>query len=540
VPTSKWLVVARNEYRIRTSRIRKIRSYFPYLVIGLLTVYVAFIAPRFVSIFIDDFLALLLSQAAIAMVQIILFLIFIYFMIIPITDTLREAQTEQLEIFLAAPIKPSDVLLGEFLGQMPFYAIFVTVITGGLTAMLSPLGLDIIQLVIIIAIFVVTFLSAFWIGTVIAALLRTKFGKTTRGRDIGKALALIIALPLVALVYGLQFGGIFEALSDPMASETVKTVLGLLPSSWGAEVFVGFASNPGNIGAVGFETLTRFGGLVTFFVVVLWLGAKAANRAYSLEPAIFTASRAKPDGAFYKTVKYLGGGESLGSLLVAIFKDYGRRLENLSKIAYIVGLIVMINIFITGPRLSEKYELGVIIPLIMIQFMFPVLAAFVAGDVTLRGKENLFIFKKTPSGVGMFVKARLIQGWLIVVPIAAAVTALSTSLSSQTTFISLLTNIAYGVLIAAANVTFVLGLFLLMPAFSEKSGKFISNMLIVIFVSIGLFLTSLFGLIRIIPDYYSIDQITRMLYVLLFQTALGWIVGLIFLFLGAKNLRRIE
>lgn len=110
--TPKWLVVARNEYRIQTSRIRKIRPYFPYLIIGLLAVYVAFIAPAIVGLFIDDFLAFFLSQVAVAMVQIILFMIFINFIIIPITYTLQEVQTGQLEIFLAAPIKPGDVLLG--------------------------------------------------------------------------------------------------------------------------------------------------------------------------------------------------------------------------------------------------------------------------------------------------------------------------------------------------------------------------------------------------------------------------------------------
>lgn len=537
MPAPKWLVVARNEYRIHTSRIRKIRPYFPYLVIGLLAVYVAFIAPSFASLFIDDFLAFIITQAAVAMMQIILFLIFIYFMIIPITETLRQEQTGQLEIFLAAPVKPSDVLLGEFLGQMPFYAIAVTVIAGFFTAALNPLGLDIVQITMIIAIFIITFLSAFWIGNVIAALLRTKFGQTARGKDIGKALALIIALPLVALIYGIQFGGIFEALSDPAASGTAKAILGFLPSSWGAELIVSFASNPGNIGAVGFEVLTRFGGLVAFFVAVLWLGAKVANRAYSLEPATFTASRVKPDGAFYKTVRNLGGGGSFGTLLVSIFKDYSRRLENLSKIAYIVGLIVMMNIFIVGPRVSEDYELGLIMPLMMIQFMFPVLAVFVAGEVTLRGKESLFIYRKTPSGVGRFVKARLLQGWLVVVPVAAVVTALSTGLSSQATFVSLLINVGLGSLIATANVALVLGLFLLMPAFSEKSIKFMLNILIVIFVSIGLFLGPLFGLMKVFPGLEPDDLL---LYVLLLQNALSWFVGIVSLSLGKRNLSRIE
>jgi hypothetical protein len=529
MPVRKWLVVARNEYRIRTSRIRKIRPYFPYLVIGLLVVYVAFIAPAFVSLFIDDFLALLLSQNAVAMVQIILFIVFIYFIMIPITDTLREEQTGQLEIFLAAPIKPSDVLLGEFLGEMPFYVIFVTVIIGFFTAVLNPLGLDMVQIAIIIIIFVVTFLSALWIGTVIAAILRTRLGKTARGRDIGRALAMIIALPMVALVYAIMYGGLLET----GTSGTVKTILGLLPSSWGAEVIVGFANNPSNIIAVGFETLTRFGGLVAFFVAVLWLGVKAANRAHSLEPTTFTASKAKPDGAFYKTVKHLGGGGSFGTLLVSVFKDYSRRLENLSNITYIIGILILMNIFIVPNASTGPDEPPV--ALIMNQFMLPILAVMVAGGVTVQGKENLFIFKKTPSGVARLVKTRLVQSWLVVVPIAGAVTAITSILNPQTTFISLLTNTGLMMLIVAANVAFVLGLFLLNPAFSPKSVKLWLNVMIVQFVSIGLFVVSMFVLTG-----QGAEPIGGILYIQLLQTVLSWLVGIVFLYLGKRKLSRIE
>jgi len=124
--------------------------------------------------------------------------------------------------------------------------------------------------------------------------------------------------------------------------------LGAFPSSWGAELMVSFALHPGDIGSVWFETLMRFGGLILFFVGALWVGAKAADRAYSMETTSFAATSAKPDGTFYKTVKYLGGGKSFGTLLVSIFKDYGRRLENLSKIVYIVGLLIMINVFFGG------------------------------------------------------------------------------------------------------------------------------------------------------------------------------------------------
>jgi len=487
VSVPKWFVVARNEYRIHMSRIQKIRPYFPYLVIGLLAVYVAFIAPLVVGLFLDDLLAFFLSQAAVAMVEIILFMVFFYFIILPITYTLKEAQTEQLEIFLAAPIKPSDVLLGEFLGVMPFYAIVVTVIAGLFTAILTPLGLDLVQTTIIILIFVVTFFSALWIGTVFAALLRTKLGRTARGKDIGRALAFVIALPMIGIMYAIMGGGLLKALADPETSGLVRAVLGMLPSSWGAEVVFGFASNPGNIGAVGFETLSRFGGLVAFFIAVLWLGAKVANRAYSLETITFIASRAKPDGAFYKTVKSLGGGGSFGALLVSVFKDYSRRLENLSKIFYMVG------------------------------------------EVTLRGKENLFIYRKTPSGVERLVKARLLHGWLVVLPIAAVVTVISTILSSQITFVSLLTITGLIMLSLAANVAFVLGLSLLNPAFSDKSGNYVLNLMIVMYGWIGLFLVPL-----IVLDL-------GLLYTLCFVTIpLSWLVGMVILYLGKRKLRRIE
>jgi hypothetical protein len=496
------------------------------MVIGLLAVYVAFIAPAVVSLFTNDLIAFFLSQVAVAMVPILIFMIFFYLIILPITYTLQGMQAGQVEIFLAAPIKPSDVLLGEFLGVMPFYAIAITVIAGFFTAALNPLGLDMLQIAIIVIIFMITSLSAIWIGTVIAALVRTKFAKSARGRDIGRALSLVLALPMIAVMYAIMGGGLLEALADPRTSGMVRTVLSLLPSSWGAEVIVGFASNPGNIGAVGFETLTRFGGLIAFFVAVLWLGTKAANRAYSIEPTIFTASRAKPDGLFYRTVRYLGGGGSFGTLLVSVFKDYGRRLENLSRIVYIVGLVAMVNIFFGGG--TEDPEGALMMGL----FLFPFLAVLVVGQVAAAGKESLFIYKKTPFGVGRFVKARLLQGWLVAVPIAAVITAVSMILIPQTTIVSLLTYTGFTAQLVAANVTLALGLALLNPVFSENARAQMSGLIInaqvAMFASIGIFIGS-----QIVLDLGFFNT-------LLLQTMVIWLLGIVFLYLGERKLSRIE
>ncbi|UCH57118.1 MAG: hypothetical protein JSV18_07230, partial [Candidatus Bathyarchaeota archaeon] len=343
MPSPKWLVIAKNEYRVQTSWIRGFRRYFPFAAAGLLAVWVFYLAPMMVQSLVDDFLEILVSQVAVALFEIILFMLSAFLAIIPVSNALKdEGGIGRVELMLKAPVRPGDVLVGEFLGKTPLYAVFAIAFTGLFTALLVPLGLSPLQTALIIFLAFITCLIAFWVGTVITAVARTTLGRTAKGKDIGKALSFILVLPLVALMYGLMFGNIAAALLNPGTNEMVKTLLGLFPSSWAAEVIVAFAKNPSNIGAVWALTLTRVGGVALFMVAGLAIGWKIANRAYSLEPTNLGVTVVGPDGAFYMTVKLLGGGRSFGSLLVSVFKDYGRRLENLSQIGYIIGLMLLL------------------------------------------------------------------------------------------------------------------------------------------------------------------------------------------------------
>jgi hypothetical protein len=519
---AKWLVVARNEYKLKTSRIRKIRPYFHYILIVLVGLMVGVVAPLIANSLIQvlDIEGFFISVAALGMMMVILFMFFFYFVLLPISTTLQDIETDEYEIFISAPIKPGDILLGKFMGVVPFYAVGIAILTGFFTAFLIPLGIDFIQIALIILIFVLTLLSAVWIGTVIAALLRTKLGKSARGRDIGKALPLIIALPFIAIMYALIGGGLWEALSNKETGSLVGMIMSFIPSSWGAELMVLFARHPGDLGAVWLETLTRFGGLIVFFICSLWIGAKMANRAYSLETKTFSSAMAKPDRRFYRTVKSIGGGQSFGTLLVSIFKDYARRFENTSKIGYMLGLLVLLNVFLTeGDDPVYGMEMGI--------FIFPFLAAFIMGEVTIRGKENLFIYRKAPGGEGRLIKGRLMQGLIIVVPIAAIYQIISLvrfpDLEPHMYLIYIGTNVA----VAGAYVAMALGLFLIMPVFSAKPAALMGNVMILMVTSMVLFIFSLI----LAPSFWAGMGILIMMV---------WILGLILLALGKKNLNRIE
>jgi len=215
----------------------------------------------------------------------------------------------------------------------------------------------------------------------------------------------------------------------------------------------------------------------------------------------------------------MGGGKSFGTLLVAMFKDYGRRLQNITWIVYIIGLMVMILIFFNDP----EDPMGAIM---MSNFIYPLLAAVVVGDVTIRGKENLFIYRKMPYGEARFVKARLLQSWLVVIPIVTIISLISLSMIPNLPVISIFGLTGYYLLLVIANIAFALGLFLVRPAFSEKSGEFIANMMTIAMVNsiVFIILIIIFGKIMGMIAFIVII----------------WVIGFTFLIMGKRNLSMIE
>ncbi len=184
-----------------------------------------------------------------------------------------------------------------------------------------------------------------------------------------------------------------------------------------------------------------------------------------------------------------------------------------------VGLLVLVSIFFGETDAPTG-------ALVMGIFILPFLAGFVVGEVTVRGKDNLFIYRKSPFGEGRYVKARLVQAWLVVIPVAAAFSVVSLLRVSQITPASLLAYAGFVVLILAANVAFALGLFLLMPVFSDKPAELMGNIMILMFVSIFsfIFVMEIFG--QPLGPYLLI--------------LLEWVLGIVFLSLGKRHLSRIE
>jgi hypothetical protein len=496
-----------------------IKPYFPILLIGSFILYVGVIAPWIVDFFIDDAIELFVSNFAVAMVQIMLFIMFIMFLTFPISLAIRDIKVGHMELVMKAPISSSDMLLGEFLGKLPFYSIFAVVIGGLFTAILAPLSLDYLQLIIIIMIFAVNFLSAYWIGIVIGTLVRAKLMKSSRGRDLGKALTFVVVFPVIVVLYAVL--GTISNESKSLESFQ-NDILMIFPSSWGSEVIVDFVRNPGTITDLSFDTYLQLGSLILFFLCSLWVGVIVVKRAFHLEPTSFSATSVNPHGKFYQIIRRIGGGGSFGVLLASNFKNYVRRFENLSKLFYSIGLIVVMAIFMVDVEGDSKI-------IYMVSQIFGVLlAGFIVGELTMQGKENMLLYRQTPITESRFIFAKLLMYILIVVPIVLFFQIFLNSLVPGATIISIIRTTVFVTLLSVGLLLLSMGLFMLNPAYSDRAPEFMLNLQILIMFP----LFSLFGSLIIFRRPFPEIQIIHV--------SLVWIVGLVVFLLGKRNLARIE
>lgn len=175
--------------------------------------------------------------------------------------------------------------------------------------------------------------------------------------------------------------------------------------------------------------------------------------------------------------------------------------------------------------------------LMMVQFIFPIFVSMVMGEVTVRGKPTLYLYRKVPSGEGQLMKALLLKGWFMTVPMIGGVTAPVTFFRLETTALSLVVITVLMMLFVAGYVVFVLGLFLLNPPFSEKSVKVGMNIIGAMLVSVVLFAISL---VILTEGGRLSEPVGGLMYLQVVETVMCWIVGTVSLYLGKERLRRIE
>ena len=131
----------------------------------------------------------------------------------------------------------------------------------------------------------------------------------------------------------------------------------------------------------------------------------------------------------------------------------------------------------------------------------------------------------------------MLKSWLIVVPISAGTTFITSPLQPGTTIAGALMNTVLMAIFASANALFVTGLFLVNPAFSDKSPKLFLNVFIALFGGIAMFAASLY--IATLGMRLQ-DPILGLTGVSLIHSGFNLILGYAALLLGRRRLLAME
>ncbi|MHA1945172.1 MAG: hypothetical protein ACXAC6_13465 [Candidatus Hodarchaeales archaeon] len=524
----QWWIIAKADYRMITSRIRGIRPYLPYLLTGGLAIWIFVIAPSMAESLLSDFETQLFSLIAVTLVQFVLFVCFLIFFILPLLSTLQDIREQHFENLFSTPVTPGNLLLGEFLGKMSIYATLAIIIGSFFTTALIPLGIDVLQIIIILVIFILTFFSASWIGNLTAVFLRSILMKNARGRDIGKGVAFLLVLPPVVIMYA-GMGGYLNFLLDPVEGKMFGEILKFLPSSWGAETIVAFALNPGNITAIDLAILSQLTLLIIFVIVIFVGGMILANRLYSLELKSFTSASANPNSLFYKIfVKLLGSG-SYAVLVVASWKSYFRTVKNITQLIYVIAIVVILNLFLMQPEDAQD-------ALVSTVFLTPLLAAFVASEIGLKGKECLLLYKQTPLTTIGFLKAKIGHYFLLILPMVIIGEIIIAMSLPSIQPVEIVINVLLISIIAIGVTLFALGLFLRNPAYHDKAPEFMINMQVIIFLVMIPFFFGLIFLNDIFSDLFD----HPFYYIVSLVAIINLVVGVLMLYIGGRNLAQME
>ena len=170
--------------------------------------------------------------------------------------------------------------------------------------------------------------------------------------------------------------------------------------------------------------------------------------------------------------------------------------------------------------------------------MGPLLAAFAVSEITIQGKENLLIYKQTPSGTARYLKAKLFHYLLTVVPLTVLLEVFICLRVPNIAFEGVLMNLILSFSLASSTTIFTLGLFLLNPAYHDKAGEYLINIQICIFGVVVPFFVCLIFLDQPLYDLFGIIDVFY--FALIVYSVIIWVMAAITFVLGAKKLSNLE
>ncbi|MFX1597966.1 MAG: hypothetical protein ACFFC5_02770 [Promethearchaeota archaeon] len=535
---STWLVIAKNEVRLWSNRFRRNRKAFFIGLIIFLGIYAFFLVPWLYNALLPGLIIEILviyGPLISPTIASFMFLMFLVLLIWPLNQALQDVRVGQVEVMMAAPIRPHHILFGKYVGRLPTYFIAIAAVAPWILGFfVTAFSIDVLGQMVILFSICLLFLLSTWIGTLVSSLAESRLAQSPRGRDVGRAILFIV--PTIFFIF------LYLVFPIAIQSPEFLSVIKFFPSSWATNVIlhqIGSIFTLDLLPALGstFNIIFNFALLGIVAVSTLILGYRIAGRAYSLEPMAIAKAKIVGEKKVFALVRRIVPG-FFGEIVAANLKGSTRRLEVLSRLGYVIIMSVVVTIMVpltTGGLVAVEPEWFIY----MMSFEYSIFQALMFGAFVLYfNKDTIWLYRKVPRGIRTFVAAVFVQNALILVPVGM-ILMLGLGLVFNFGMWTLL-GIATVAIFALYALGISIGVNCIFPTFEEKGAK----VTLIIFASLALLLPPF-----MVPIFLTVLGIGSYLPVIagLAQLGIGlllfpfWIVlELCILYLGVKKLYSLE
>jgi hypothetical protein len=555
----KWLIIAKAEFFVLTARFKGRRKLFMSLLFILGMLWAAYIAPLIVNLVMDTLIPIaqihvILQVMFPGLMRAVMLLLWIFLLIIPLSQALADIKIGQWEILLASNVKTRDILVGTFLGKILTNTLYILFLAPLLLApFLLAFQVSLLGQLIIYTTLILMVLTTLWVSNIITAAIQAKLGDSPRGNDIAKAIAMLMGLITIIPIIGLQF----------FASQ-FSTILGMniflvFPFTWSADfiswcaiIFNGIklsASQIANFQSIlQLDLLTNGLLLGLFSVACVGIGFLSTERlfTYRMGARTETIKTVSRENILLRGLRAISP-RSFGILVVTSFKTLFRKAQNLSKIAMALTLALVLP-FLVILIYGQRYDIALdsLLPITGYGLAFMGVMAF-SGTSFLESQDQLWIIQGAPRGASQFVKARLLIAFLIALPLSLIPTMIITILMGIELF-RCFWLFVYGYIITCSAALLGTGITAINPNYEDmKSPAHNQNMMIGMMICLfatmlGPFLLSFITRITI---GVSLDTILLTLGIVnegvgqaIISTALLLVLGTILVLVGTRRLGR--
>ncbi|MFW9786203.1 MAG: hypothetical protein ACFFE1_00895 [Candidatus Thorarchaeota archaeon] len=423
-----WLAIAKAEFQVLSSSMRRNRKLFMGILYALALVWATVITPIIYNailsaLFPMEYLRPMLMVIFPGLMRTVALFLWLILLLFPLSYALQEIKIGQWEIFLSNNVRTRDIMTGTFLGKLGLYGLIIIFLAPILiTPFMLAFEVNIIGQLLVYGVVTMLAMGSIWLSNFLSSMIQSRLGDSSRGNDIAKALAMVVAIVVILPMYGLMF--FLPTLSEMMGLNAFL----ILPSTWFADLISWIAITFNGIGLtssqiLGFSSVLQLDLLLTGVLTIgftlgsVGLALGMADRVFTIEAGVRTevVTTVGKENMFLRGIRRVNSGP-FGSLVVTNFKDFLRKAQNLSKIGY--GLILAIIMPIIMMSMDIEYVQFNDLFMMLIVMMSLIGSMPFAGTGFLESKDQLWIIQGAPSGASKFVRSRIVSQAMIGIPLA--------------------------------------------------------------------------------------------------------------------------